>query len=325
MKPRSTFQKQITECPACGGKQTHVLQSFALSGRLPQFTIWRCLGCGLGRTDPPPTDPYSIEAALGDVPLDHETARPDSIENLSASPWAEEIARVLLVERVPTEVLDIGCGEGDLVAILRERGFLASGIELRPRAVRLARQLRKLPVEIGSIDSFLQNPRFVGTIVLSHVLEHLPNPLEAIQALAQYTTALVVAVPNSLSVRALVEWANSPGAFAYAPHEHVWQMTPKAVARLYQRAGLRVTYLRCRPLRPRRRGLLETVRSVILKKDSIASASSKHDEDAAGSSRRRGFLRKAYWQLFDRTLLLAEKWMPIPWLADQVIAIGHRP
>ena len=298
-----------------------MLQSFVLSGRLPRFTIWRCLGCGLGRTDPPPSDPYAAEAALGDMSPGTEDLRLSSNIDTFASPWAEEIARALIVERVPTEVLDIGCGEGDLVAILQGKGFSASGIELRPRAVHLARQLRKLPVEIGSIDSFLQNPRFVGTIVLSHVLEHLPDPLEAIRALAKHTTALVIAVPNSLSARALVEWANCPGAFAYAPQEHVWQMTPAAVARLYQGAGLRLTYLRCHPLRPRRRSLLETARAM-LKKNSSPSVRASRDKDDAESSRRRGFFRKACWQICDRTLLLVENWIPIPWLADQVIAIG---
>jgi SAM-dependent methyltransferase len=324
MKPSNIFQRRVTECLACGRMRTHVLQSFVLSGRLPHFAIWRCLRCGLGRTDPRPSDPYAAEAALGDVPLSDEEARSSSNKITFTSPWAEEIARALIVERVPKEVLDIGCGEGDLVAILQGQGFVASGIELRPRAVRSARQSRKLPVEVGSIDSFLGNPRFVGTIVLSHVLEHLPDPVEAIRALGQHTAALVVAVPNSLSARALVEWANSPGAFAYAPHEHVWQMTPTAVARLYQRAGLRLTYLRCHPLRPRRRSLIETARAVIHTKGSFSSSGTSREGDAAGSSRDRGFLRKACWQIFDRTLLLIENSVPIPWLADQVIAIGSR-
>jgi SAM-dependent methyltransferase len=94
-------------------------------------------------------------------------------------------------------VAEIGCGDGALLAELSSRGFGAvlSGYDISQTAVDLARDRgvasvsvfdgQTLPVPDGTFD--------LG--VLSHVLEHVPEPLPLLREAARACRALIVEVP----------------------------------------------------------------------------------------------------------------------------------
>jgi SAM-dependent methyltransferase len=106
----------------------------------------------------------------------------------------------------PRSVLDVGCGDGALLCELRRRGFgeRLAGIEIAPAAVAIASGRaeldavelydgRRLPAEDGAYD--------LG--ILSHVLEHVPNPTALLAEVARACRAVVVEVPleDNLSAR----------------------------------------------------------------------------------------------------------------------------
>jgi len=98
-------------------------------------------------------------------------------------------------------ILDVGCGQGGFVAQCLRRGFSAAGIEPSEKS-------RNVGLNAGldvysSIDEFAAKYPDVriGTVVLSHVLEHLMNPLQMLKELALYAPeALVyIEVPDAAS------------------------------------------------------------------------------------------------------------------------------
>jgi O-antigen chain-terminating methyltransferase len=89
----------------------------------------------------------------------------------------EEIQRrvhdYLPILSAASDVVDIGCGRGELLAALNERGITARGVDISPAMVELCRS-RGLNAEQGDAVSYLerQAPHSVGGLVAIQVVEH---------------------------------------------------------------------------------------------------------------------------------------------------------
>lgn len=66
-------------------------------------------------------------------------------------------------------ILEIGCGKGTFLELLRSRGFLATGVD--PAYEGTSRYVLK--------EHFSNSTKFAGdAIILRHVLEHIPDPID---------------------------------------------------------------------------------------------------------------------------------------------------
>ena len=96
-------------------------------------------------------------------------------------------------------VLDVGCGGGLFPMLLRERGVPALGIDFSPAAARVAWAGNGVPASVGMLTQAPFAPASFRAITMFHLLEHLYQPaefLEAAWALLQPGGVLVVQVPN---------------------------------------------------------------------------------------------------------------------------------
>jgi SAM-dependent methyltransferase len=75
-------------------------------------------------------------------------------------------------------VVDLGCGRGEFLELLREAGIAASGVEANVHSVREC-QDRGLNVVAGDLVGFLQErpPGLLGGVFAAQVAEHLPPPV----------------------------------------------------------------------------------------------------------------------------------------------------
>jgi len=128
-------------------------------------------------------------------------------------------------------VLDIGCGDGSLLAYLRERRFITGyGIELSKKACELAskRGFKVYQVDITKDDLSWMNA--VDYIVMSEVLEHIATPEEALLNLKEkFRKSLIVTVPNTgaLNDRLRLLFGRFPKQWFFHPSEHLrfWTVT----------------------------------------------------------------------------------------------------
>ena len=109
----------------------------------------------------------------------------------------------LLATHVPGgRLLEVGSGHGLLLDEARSRGYEAEGLEPSRAAIRHARDSLRLPVRDGSLeDPGLDGERF-DAIVLADVLEHLEDPVGAIDRCTELLApggALVVVTPDPSS------------------------------------------------------------------------------------------------------------------------------
>jgi O-antigen chain-terminating methyltransferase len=110
------------------------------------------------------------------------------------------------LRKVPGPVLDLGCGRGEALALLRDHGIPARGIDSSARMVALCRE-RGLEAEEGDAFAVLADlpEASLGGVVSFHVIEHLPaGSLDRLVRLAYRALkqggVLILETPNPLSL-----------------------------------------------------------------------------------------------------------------------------
>lgn len=74
-------------------------------------------------------------------------------------------------------LLDVGCGDGSYLRAMQQLGWDVHGIEVAEWAVEIARRrLGRVRVTHGTVADLAASTPAFDLIVLSHVLEHVPDP-----------------------------------------------------------------------------------------------------------------------------------------------------
>ena len=188
----------------------------------------RCRACGVGITRPWPSDGELERAYAGAYrPRDGRFAGPvDALLHRTRGALARRLDGIA----PPGTVLDVGAGDGALVAALRARGREAVGLE-RDAAPALD------GVTAASLDD-LDGP--FAAIVFWHSLEHLREPGEALSRAASLLLpggVLVVALPNAESLQAR---AFGEGWLALDRPRHLVHVPAAALRERLAASGLRV-------------------------------------------------------------------------------------
>jgi 2-polyprenyl-3-methyl-5-hydroxy-6-metoxy-1,4-benzoquinol methylase len=135
-------------------------------------------------------------------------------------------------------VLDAGCGDGTFLDLLKEAGWQVEGFEMSHAAAEAARK-RGLPVQTGTIESIRFPDRKFAAVRFWHVLEHLPNPEQALEKAAQWlqpSGELIVGIPNAASFFSRLF---GPRWSAWEAPRHLYHFTPDTIRRLLEKNGFR--------------------------------------------------------------------------------------
>jgi SAM-dependent methyltransferase len=139
----------------------------------------------------------------------------------------------------PSSTLDVGCGDGALLAELARRGFggRLAGMEISEPAAEIAR--RALPAsEIRTFDgTTLPLPGGACELgILSHVLEHVPDPPALLAETARVCSTVVFEVPLEANLS-----ARRPAKRAHAEEiGHLQRLSREDARRIAAAAGLAV-------------------------------------------------------------------------------------
>jgi 2-polyprenyl-3-methyl-5-hydroxy-6-metoxy-1,4-benzoquinol methylase len=188
-------------CSNCGSRDAELLDV------RPGMTNVQCRRCGLIYINPRATEAeYAAYYAKGFTQEFNQAAaaKPEDLA-AQAQPKSERIVKFLDGElRSGMSVLDIGCGYGNVLAILRDKfGADVTGLEPDPKGPEVAKKVFGLDVYPVTLDEYLEKHnagKKFDLIILHQVLEHLLEPDEmgaALSRLMRPGASVYVGTPNA--------------------------------------------------------------------------------------------------------------------------------
>lgn len=249
MKISQTAKVALRACPICGGRDVHVLhhQRFVLAEGCPlpnAYDVVACDDCSFVYADTAGQqqdydlyyerfskyDDPSVATGGGDSELD--LRRLDVTAAMLADTMATPSGRA--------RILDIGCAGGGLLQALRRRGFVSlMGLDPSPACVTRMRAEGLAGIQ-GKVSD-IPHLKELGTydaIVLSHVLEHVVDVRETMNALYGLVAAdgiLYIEVPDAARY---VHYPFVP--FYYFDAEHINHFDTASLANLAAAGRFRV-------------------------------------------------------------------------------------
>lgn len=202
----------------------------------------RCARCGTGVVSVmPPSAHFAVRNDERDFYgksywLEHQKTRglPDVAERARTDPserclfWLE---RLLENASPPGRALEIGCGHGAFVALLRELGFDAIGVDLSAWVVEFARKTFGVAVLQGTLETLDLEPGFT-CVAAFDVLEHLVDPLETMRRCGRLLAPNGVVLLQTPCYR-----GEDPDWPMFQKDEHIYLFTEASVRDLLKGAG----------------------------------------------------------------------------------------
>lgn len=220
------------QCPVCSRTDFKPLLSKKLN-----FQIYVCSKCRLGQTVPYPEESNGQEN-FSDSKQHYE----DHYINDKVK-WRKFMAKMLdhAVSYVKIgQLLDVGTGVGFMLEVAQERGFVATGIEPSKGAVQYAKEVLGLNVVRGHFPAPELEKQYYDVITLSHVLEHVPEPINFLRLIKQQLKPGGVVVITAPNYRGLIVQFIGKRWYGFQPTQHIWQLTPHTVKLVAEKAGLKV-------------------------------------------------------------------------------------
>jgi 2-polyprenyl-3-methyl-5-hydroxy-6-metoxy-1,4-benzoquinol methylase len=156
-------------CKLCGATD---LPLFYTQGNQRQFNFYRCPKCRLVV--------YDTRAGVNQEKyiLTRVDPRAPTRQNRGHRQTYAFIKRHM---PRPGRMLDLGCGDATTLWMAREDGWEVKGIELFPEHTQLVHDTLGLDVQTSDIGSYDGEQETWDCVILTHVLEHLPDPVAALR------------------------------------------------------------------------------------------------------------------------------------------------
>jgi 2-polyprenyl-3-methyl-5-hydroxy-6-metoxy-1,4-benzoquinol methylase len=193
-------------CIFCNGPaSTKLISCQGKEGKT--YSVYFCEKCAVGFTVPVPSpaeltglytsESYRVESGVRFTKL---------LERLI---YLFRLGRKRRIEQYAKKgrILDIGCGRGLFLSLMKRGGWEVAGTEFNEETASYASRAYDLEVKGGDATEWGFPDESFDVITIHHVLEHTRNPEETLAAcrrLLKKGGLLVVAVPNLSSLQAAV-------------------------------------------------------------------------------------------------------------------------
>jgi 2-polyprenyl-3-methyl-5-hydroxy-6-metoxy-1,4-benzoquinol methylase len=221
----------VIHSTCCCDKHKHVFSEYIRYRNETTFkeyegtSIGRCTSCGLLKTFTPKRSFFNPKQS--DIHFYEENI------DLFTRLFTKTISRIQKYRKTGS-VLDIGCSSGIILNILKDKGYEVFGIEPNRSAYNLARKKIGNVVYHGTLDTYKTKKKY-DVIIFSHVLEHVPDPVNEIMTAKKLLSPhgiLVIGIPNTRNLIFLLRrkfWEY------LRPNEHIWHFSDAYLLNLLKR------------------------------------------------------------------------------------------
>jgi len=179
----------------------------------------------------------SYDAAGQDFVVSESTAK----EQLSS-----RFARLASYLPAKGRLLDIGASRGVFLKLAESEGWTIFGLEAGLDTIEYAKLHFGITIQHGTLEETPLPDGFYDCVHLSHVLEHLHDPLGSIRTIAKVMKAggvLTIEVPfefGDLFDTFREKVLRRPRALNTVPSSHLYFFTLKSLCRLLEKAGFEI-------------------------------------------------------------------------------------
>ena len=237
MKPDNESQKP--DCVFCGKPlYTPVLNNIYRNGMV--WNVSECAECQIAMINPFPSDQKIASLySTGNYRTDGGTRFVFFIEYLIYLGNLLERMRIEKYAQIG-KVLDVGCGRGLFLDIMRRGGWHVAGSELNKETASYAENVYGLKVYTGNIAEHFLAPESFQVINIRGVLEHLKEPdamLSEAHRLLKKGGLLVILVPD---IRSFEFKLGRENWFHLDLPYHLFQFTEEGLIRLLKKKGFKL-------------------------------------------------------------------------------------
>jgi len=233
----------MPDCPGCASPYT------GPAWRYKDFEIYECHACDLQFANPMEAGSQSF------YEMRYEDYMADAVSGNTHPGYRflKEKIDATIQKWIPNgkrNVIDVGCGAGILLIDLQKRGLECFGIDFNPHLVRIAREQFGLNVEMQRIEEVAGMEVRYDLALLSHVLEHVADPLGLLCQIATLLKPgglLIIDVPNRLYCRQRTRFYRGELGWGEYPPHHLSFWSEKPMRIVLKSAGYRVLECKSRP------------------------------------------------------------------------------
>jgi SAM-dependent methyltransferase len=229
---RKIHQADKMICPVCGAPDGRVL------ARRTGYSLHGCARCGVtfkrivrlnNETVQRLQDGVYTESYLGNRLGQRRVIRMMNADRL----------RMLQKYVRAGNLLEVGCGSGDFLALAQKNGFTALGVDTSQLLARLARE-RGMDVRCGRLEEIDLPERHFDVACLFHVLEHMEEPgqfLSTVRGLLKARGLLFIVTPNRRSFTGRLFGLRHP---VYTQEDHLLFFSTPTLGGLLRAQGFEV-------------------------------------------------------------------------------------
>jgi len=147
--------------------------------------------------------------------------------------------KVKNIVKVPSDILEIGCGGGGILHPFKLLGHDVTGIDISDKWINFAKDNYGVDVYKKDIASLVQEGREYDLIILSHILEHVPNPVDMLLEAKKLLKKNGIMYLETPDVRG-IDLKN--GLDNFFCESHLYYFSPVTLAFVTNKAGYRIVY-----------------------------------------------------------------------------------